>query len=601
MSIFRLLGKAFHFIGTCLSYFNKTVLYVFEFIVIVALIAGAFSLIRQPQIPSNSVLVLNLEGTVKEMPLTDRTIPMALGSSSSGISLHELMATLEKAAKDPSIAGVLLKLDKLDRVGLASIGEIGKALDRYKTSGKPLWAWGTNFSQVQYALATHANEIYMHPMGEVLVKGLASNRLYYGELLNALGINVHVFKAGAYKSFPESFISNKPSKEWLESERHWLNDEWLTLTQEMENSRGLMPGTINQYIESLPEKLQQAQGDLASAALNANLIDGAQTFDQMIKTIENKVNKGKSKKVNLVDYSDYVSELNTQNGSIAVIVAEGEIREGQSQSGVMGAETLVKLIDQARENQDIKALVLRVNSPGGSAVASELIRHALERTQASKPVIVSMGDMAASGGYWISMGANKVVASEATITGSIGVFGLAPTFEKSLQLAKIGQGSVATTWLANAERLTQPMDPRLESILTQSVERTYSNFINVVAKARNLSTQSVQSVAQGRVWTGKQALKHHLVDQIGDFDTAISLARSLAKLSPQTQCVYLVEQQTDFSSLIKDEISDWFNPLGFFGISDNAQKDLKGNQTLLQSILQQRNHAVYAHSLLMPI
>ena len=601
MSIFRLLGKAFHFIGTCLSYFNKTVLYVFEFIVIVALIAGAFSLIRQPQIPSNSVLVLNLEGTVKEMPLTDRTIPMALGSSSSGISLHELMATLEKAARDPSIAGVLLKLDKLDRVGLASIGEIGQALDRYKTSGKPLWAWGTNFSQVQYALATHANEIYMHPMGEVLVKGLASNRLYYGELLNALGINVHVFKAGAYKSFPESFVSNKPSKEWLESERHWLNDEWLTLTQEMENSRGLMPGTINQYIESLPEKLHQAQGDLASAALNANLIDGAQTFDQMIKTIENKVNKGKSEKVNLVDYSDYASELNTQNGSIAVIVAEGEIREGQSQSGVMGAETLVKLIDQARENQDIKALVLRVNSPGGSAVASELIRHALERTQASKPVIVSMGDMAASGGYWISMGANKVVASEATITGSIGVFGLAPTFEKSLQLAKIGQGSVATTWLANAERLTQPMDPRLESILTQSVGRTYSNFINVVAKARNLSTQSVQSVAQGRVWTGKQALKHHLVDQIGDFDTAVSLARSLAKLGPKTQCVYLVEQQTDFSSLIKDEISDWFNPLGFFGISGDAQNDLKGTQTLLQSILQQRNHAVYAHSLLMPI
>ena len=226
MFIFRWIGKACHFVATCLKYFNKTVLYVLELIVIVVLVAGLFSFFHTPQIQPNSILLLDLQGTVKESPTNEAALPIALAPANSSVSLHELLATIDKAAKDPLVSGVLLKLDGLDKVGLASTIEIGKALDRYKTSGKPIWAWGTNFSQTQYAIAAHANEIYMHPMGEVFVKGLASNRLYYGDLLKALGVNVHVFKAGAYKSFPESFIANKPSKEWIESERFWLDDAW---------------------------------------------------------------------------------------------------------------------------------------------------------------------------------------------------------------------------------------------------------------------------------------------------------------------------------------------------------------------------------------
>ena len=598
MFIFRWIAKIFRAIGTALSYFNKALLYALEIIIVVAVIISVFSMTKSPQVQPNSILVLDLEGTIKELPSADMGLSPVLANAPSNVSLHELLATLDKASKDPMIDGVLLKLDKLQRVGMASIEEIGKALERYKTSGKPIWAWGTNFTQSQYALASHANEIYMHPMGEVLVKGLASNRLYYGELLNTLGIKVHVFKAGAYKSFPESFVSSKPSKEWIESERFWLTDAWETLSHQIESSRGLMPGFIDQYISSLDSRVVEAGGDLARTALQANLIDGTLTYDQMQKTIASKLNRAENKNLHFVSYTEYKDNLNTQHGEIAVIIAEGEIQEGQSQSGITGAETLVSLIDQARGNPSVKALVLRVNSPGGSAVASELIRHAIETTKSEKPVIVSMGDLAASGGFWISMGASKVLAASSTITGSIGVFGLAPTFENTLKLAKIGQGTVATTWLANAERLTQPMDPRLETIFTQSVAKTYANFVNIVAQSRKLTPAYVQTVAQGRVWTGSQAAKRKLVDEIGDFQDAIKLARSLAHLDNNAGFVYLIEPNADLGSILKESIGDWISPLGQLGLTEEIRSELKHSQRLLQNEMNAKLFNVYAHSLL---
>lgn len=598
MFIFRWIAKIFRAIGTALSYFNKALLYALEIIIVVAVIISVFSMTKSPQVQPNSILVLDLEGTIKELPSADMGLSPVLANAPSNVSLHELLATLDKASKDPMIDGVLLKLDKLQRVGMASIEEIGKALERYKTSGKPIWAWGTNFTQSQYALASHANEIYMHPMGEVLVKGLASNRLYYGELLNTLGIKVHVFKAGAYKSFPESFVSSKPSKEWIESERFWLTDAWETLSHQIESSRGLMPGFIDQYISSLDSRVIEAGGDLARTALQANLIDGTLTYDQMQKTIASKLNRAENKNLHFVSYTEYKDNLNTQHGEIAVIIAEGEIQEGQSQSGITGAETLVSLIDQARGNPSVKALVLRVNSPGGSAVASELIRHAIETTKSEKPVIVSMGDLAASGGFWISMGASKVLAASSTITGSIGVFGLAPTFENTLKLAKIGQGTVATTWLANAERLTQPMDPRLETIFTQSVAKTYANFVNIVAQSRKLTPAYVQTVAQGRVWTGSQAAKRKLVDEIGDFQDAIKLARSLAHLDNNADFVYLIEPNADLGSILKESIGDWISPLGQLGLTEEIRSELKHSQQLLQNEMNAKLFNVYAHSLL---
>ena len=581
---FKLIGKIFHAIGAfCLGCIGLGIVLILGY--------GFLSAFYQPSLPKHSVLVLDLTGEIRELP-TDNALSMQLLGSSEPMDtvLYDVIASLDSAAKDDHIDAVLLKLDQLSGAGINSVREIGLALDRFKTSGKPIFAWGTNFSQVQYSIAAHANEIYLHPMGFVGVKGLSSDRLYYGDLLKSLGVNIHVFKAGAYKSFPESFTRNSPSKEWIEAESYWLNDAWHSLTTDIERSRGLIPGSVNRYINTLVENVRHSQGNLAQSALQSSLIDGIKTYDSTKRYIEEKLSKGTQSEFNFVSVYDYSSTLWTPiSAPVAVLIAEGEIREGESEPGVVGAETLIDQIQTLKEQADVKALVLRVNSPGGSAVASEMIREALDQfKKAGKPVVVSMGDMAASGGYWISMAGSEIVASPVTITGSIGVFGLAPTFEKTLDKVQIGHGSVGTTWLANAEKLTGPLDPRLESVLTQSVARTYKDFTKLVSQSRSLPINQVLAVAQGRVWTGQQALDRHLVDRLGDFNAAIDRARVLAKLPQNANYVIANSQAEDVSSLLRGSLRKWTVPLSALGLD-----------TLLSNV-QQFNltePGLYAHSL----
>ena len=566
MFIFRWIGKVISLIWKALNLLRQTIANVILVMAFIALGIWASTFFDGPSLRANTVLVLDLSGRIVEQkPHAPFLGDALLGDERHDTDLHDVIETLKSAQKDRSIAGLLLRLDDLEASGVASSRELGAAIDRFKQSGKTVWAWGTNFTQAQYGIATHASEIYLHPMGEIEVKGLGSNRLYYGELLNKLGVNVHVFKAGAYKSFPESFILNAPSKEALAAEKVWLFDAWKTYATDMEGSRGLMPGAIDAYIEELPQRVRNARGDMAQAAINAGLIDGVKTIEEVKDYIEARLGKGKKIEANFVSYLHYGEGLNhiATPGSIAVIVAEGEIHTGPSDVGIIGSKTLLEQIQTAVDDANIKAIILRVNSPGGSAVASELIRGSLETAKKKgKPVVVSMGNTAASGGYWISMGATRVIADPATITGSIGVFGLAPTFEKSLGLAKIGQGGIGTTWLANAGKPTQPLDPRLADILTQNVERTYNNFLTVVAKARKLTINDVHQVAQGRVWTGSQALKHGLVDELGGMHEAFEAARKLAQLPTSTRLVYVSETPMNLASMVRQSLKPLKDPLG---------------------------------------
>ena len=500
MFIFRWLKKFWQLLVNILSWFNKTILIVLEILLIVGVCLLVYTMTSAPKVKNDTVLVLDLEGELQEEAQVQTTLSSSVLGHIPGTSLHDVLQVLDTAAKDPRIEGILLKLDGIDKAGLASLSEIGLALDRFKASGKPVWAWGTNFSQEQYAIAAHANEIYVHPMGQVIVKGLSSSRLYYGDLLKSLGVTIHVFKAGDFKSYPESFTQRTPSYQWIESEQYWLTDAWRHLSGTIENARGLIPGSVNQFINTLPNRIEQTHGNMAQTALNASLIDGVKTYDEMITHMETRLGRHQPKDIHLMSYLDYVSNVptNISSHNVAVIIAEGEIRDGISEPGIIGAETLVKVIENIGKDPSISAVVLRLNSPGGSAVASELIRHALlQLRQKGKPVVVSMSDVAASGGYWISAGATEIIASETTLTGSIGVFGLAPTFENSLSLAKIGQGRVSTNWLAGADKPTHAMDARLARILNSTVERTYDDFCNIVAQARQLNVKEVQAVAQG--------------------------------------------------------------------------------------------------------
>lgn len=602
MFIFRWLKKFWQLLVNILSWFNKTILIVLEILLIVGVCLLVYTMTSAPKVKNDTVLVLDLEGELQEEAQVQTTLSSSVLGHIPGTSLHDVLQVLDTAAKDPRIEGILLKLDGIDKAGLASLSEIGLALDRFKASGKPVWAWGTNFSQEQYAIAAHANEIYVHPMGQVIVKGLSSSRLYYGDLLKSLGVTIHVFKAGDFKSYPESFTQRTPSYQWIESEQYWLTDAWRHLSGTIENARGLIPGSVNQFINTLPNRIEQTHGNMAQTALNASLIDGVKTYDEMITHMETRLGRHQPKDIHLMSYLDYVSNVptNISSHNVAVIIAEGEIRDGISEPGIIGAETLVKVIENIGKDPSISAVVLRLNSPGGSAVASELIRHALlQLRQKGKPVVVSMSDVAASGGYWISAGATEIIASETTLTGSIGVFGLAPTFENSLSLAKIGQGRVSTNWLAGADKPTHAMDARLAQILNSTVERTYDDFCNIVAQARQLNVKEVQAVAQGRVWTGAQALERKLVDRVGSFNDALARARELGKLPAGSGVIYFGSQPSDMGSWIKGLARQWNNPLGFIStqLPQVVQDDVYGFKTVLETSFKDGQCTVFAHSL----
>ena len=599
MFIFRWLKKFWQLLVNILSWFNKTILIVLEILLIVGVCLLVYTMTSAPKVKNDTVLVLDLEGELQEEAQVQTTLSSSVLGHIPGTSLHDVLQVLDTAAKDPRIEGILLKLDGIDKAGLASLSEIGLALDRFKASGKPVWAWGTNFSQEQYAIAAHANEIYVHPMGQVIVKGLSSSRLYYGDLLKSLGVTIHVFKAGDFKSYPESFTQRTPSYQWIESEQYWLTDAWRHLSGTIENARGLIPGSVNQFINTLPNRIEQTHGNMAQTALNASLIDGVKTYDEMITHMETRLGRHQPKDIHLMSYLDYVSNVptNISSHNVAVIIAEGEIRDGISEPGIIGTETLVKVIENIGKDPSISAVVLRLNSPGGSAVASELIRHALlQLRQKGKPVVVSMSDVAASGGYWISAGATEIIASE---TGSIGVFGLAPTFENSLSLAKIGQGRVSTNWLAGADKPTHAMDARLARILNSTVERTYDDFCNIVAQARQLNVKEVQAVAQGRVWTGAEALERKLVDRVGSFNDALARARELGKLPAGSGVIYFGSQPSDMGSWIKGLARQWNNPLGFIStqLPQVVQDDVYGFKTVLETSFKDGQCTVFAHSL----
>lgn len=602
MFIFRWLKKFWQLLVNILSWFNKTILIVLEILLIIGVCLLVYTMTSAPEVKNDTVLVLDLEGELQEEVQVQTAFSSSVLGHIPGTSLHDVLQVLDTAAKDPRIEGILLKLDGIDKAGLASLSEIGLALDRFKACGKPVWAWGTNFSQEQYAIAAHANEIYVHPMGQVIVKGLSSSRLYYGDLLNSLGVTIHVFKAGDFKSYPESFTQRTPSRQWIESEQYWLTDAWRHLSGAIENARGLMPGSVNQFINTLPDRIEQTHGNMAQTALNASLIDGVKTYDEMITHMETRLGRHQPKDIHLMSYLDYVSNVpvNISSHNVAVVIAEGEIRDGLSEPGIIGAETLVELIENIGEDPSISVVVLRLNSPGGSAVASELIRHALvQLRQKGKPVVVSMSDVAASGGYWISAGATEIIASETTLTGSIGVFGLAPTFENSLSLAKIGQGRVSTNWLAGADKPTHAMDARLARILNSTVERTYDDFCNIVAQARQLNVKEVQAVAQGRVWTGAQALERKLVDRVGSFNDALARARELGKLPAGSGVIYFGSQPSDMGSWIKGMARQWNNPLGFIStqLPQVVQDDVYSFKTVLETSFKDGQCTVFAHSL----
>ena len=526
----------------------------FNLLLLALLGAGLWAVLKPgaPALQPKTALVLDIGGTLVEqradLSVRDQLLGQAQDKASDQTRLRDVVAVLDAAAKDEHISHALLMLDGLTGAGLPTLREVALALERFKAAGKPVYAWGSEYDQRQYFLAAHATEVWLHPMGHVYIEGYGRYRTYYKDLFDKVGISANVVRAGKYKNAAETYSASGPSPETLESEGALWGTLWASYTATVEKARKQPAGSVAAAIDSLPASLAATKGDAARWALQRQWVDALKTRDEMrallidkgAKDDEAKDEQGASfRQVSLAGYLGRIKPR-SDGDAVGVVVAQGAISDGRAAPGSIGGLSTAELIRKAREDDKIKALVLRVDSPGGSAFGSELVRRELELTRkAGKPVVVSMGNLAASGGYWISMAADEVIADEATITGSIGVVGLLPTAQGAMDKLGIRTGGTTTTWLAGAYDPKRALDPRFAQLIQTVVDGAYGQFTTLVATARKSTPEKIHALAQGRVWSGRDALGHGLVDRLGSFNDAVASAAKLGKMADAPRLQYV--------------------------------------------------------------
>jgi protease-4 len=519
---------------------------IFVIIVVVIIIAMRTSALK---VEDHTALVLNPKGNIVEQYTADaaqRAFSGAFGDKVREIQLRDILRAIEAATGDAHIDRIVIEPDEISGVGISTLREIGAALDRFKAAGKEIIAVSNGMTQGQYYLAAHANRILLHPGSEegVLLTGFGAYRMYFKQALDWLGVDVHLFRVGEFKSFAEPYIRNDESPEAREADLYWMGGVWNDFLKDIATQRHLDAAQLTAQINDYANVIKSAGGDMAKVALDMKLVDELATHDQAVSAL---IAKGapEDHTFRQIGFQEYSSQVERQAAldtrpQVAVVVAEGEILGGDQPPGTVGGESTAKLIREARQDNAIKAVVLRVNSPGGDAFASELIRREVELTKAAhKPVIVSMGDVAASGGYWISMDGDQIYAEPTTITGSIGIFGL--FFGIPNTLAKIGihTDGVGTTPLAGALDPRRPLDPKVGETVQALIDKGYQDFIGHVAAARHKTKEEIDAIARGRVWSGQQALDRGLVDKIGGLEDAGAAAAQRANLGTDYRLRYI--------------------------------------------------------------
>lgn len=529
-------------------------------VVLIFVVAAAIGSRSTGIVEAGSVLLLRPDGQlVEQYPDPVRRAFSALsGNDTKQVQVRDLVRAIDAAAADKRITRIVLNPDQLQAGGFAALREVGAAMDRFRTSGKPITVWAANLDQGQYYLAAHANQILLDPNGSVMATGLANYRLFYKDLLDKLGVEVHLFRVGQFKSAAEPFILDHASPESKDADAFYLGGLWATWIDEVAVLRKIDPALLRKQIDSTPQAIVAAQGDVAKLALDEHLVDGLATESQMVQMLrKDGVPAGKRDEgFRQVQLPRYLAQLSNESPldstpGIAVVVAEGEIVGGKRPQGSIGGESTAALIRNARTSKKTRALVLRVNSPGGEVYAAEQIRREVELTRAAGiPVIVSMGDVAASGGYWISMNANRIFAEPNTITGSIGIFGMFYTVPGALDKIGVHSDGVSVGPLAGSFDVTRPLDPNIALVVQAIIDKGYRDFVGGVARARNKPFAGIDAIAQGRVWTGTQALERGLVDQLGGLHDAIAEARSEARLDAKAPVRYIEPDVGNFGRFL---------------------------------------------------
>ncbi|EBE1316272.1 signal peptide peptidase SppA [Salmonella enterica] len=540
-TLWRFIAGFFKWTWRVLNFVREMVLNLF-FIFLVLVGVGIWMQIgngSNSEQTARGALLLDISGVIVDKPSTNHRLGalgrQLFGASSDRLqenSLFDIVNAIRQAKDDRNITGIVLDLKNFTGADQPSMRYIGKALREFRDSGKPVFAMGENYSQGQYYLASFANKIWLSPQGQVDLHGFATNGLYYKTLLDKLKVSTHVFRVGTYKSAVEPFIRDDMSPAAREADSRWIGELWQNYLHTVSANRQISPQQLFPGAQAIIDGLTSVGGDTAKYALDHKLVDALASSADVEKALTKQFGWSKTENnYRAISYYDYSLKTPADTGgTIAVIFANGAIMDGEETPGNVGGDTTASQIRDARLDPKVKAIVLRVNSPGGSVNASEVIRAELAAARAAgKPVVVSMGGMAASGGYWISTPANYIVASPSTLTGSIGIFGVINTVENSLSSIGVHSDGVSTSPLADIS-MTKALSPEVQQMMQLSIEYGYKRFITLVADARKRTPEQIDKIAQGHVWTGEDAKANGLVDSLGDFDDAVAKAAELAKL-----------------------------------------------------------------------
>jgi protease-4 len=550
-----------HFINGSRKVFLNLLFLLFVYLVYIIAIQSPEMFRLKP----DSTLVIRPYGNIVEQYTTtpmDRAFQEATGQEPSETRLRDMLEAIHRAAGDSDITQLVIDPNFIWGVGLATLNDLGQALDAFRSTGKPVIALADNLGQNQYYLASFADEIWLNPNGAIWIDGYSSYRQFYREGLEKLAVEINLFRVGKYKSAMDPYIRDDMSAEAKEAGRFWLNNLWQQYVEGVAKHRGLIVKSLQESIDDMPDQIESVDGDFAQYALNLGLVDRLMTAPEARQELARRGTPDQAgdsyRAVDMQDYLDQTKSARHSSGAkrIAIVVAEGEIVRGSQPGGRIGSISTAEQLRRVARDDKVAAVVLRVNSPGGEVFASETLRLELQQVrEAGKTVVVSMGNVAASGGYWISMAADEVWASPATITGSIGVFGMLPTFAGTLEKIGVHTDGFGTTQMAGKLRLDRPLDADVARVFQSSTERMYRQFISLVSDSRGKLVEEVEELAQGRVWSGLQAAERGLVDKTGTFQDAIEASARIAGLGDSYQIEWVEPEKSALDEFFADFVS----------------------------------------------
>lgn len=546
-SVMRLLSMVWNAVDSV-----RKLLHLFFLLLLTAVFISAISGTGPQVLPADTALTIRPSGQLVDQlqgDAYDRAIEELMDQPRLQTLVGDVVDALNYAASDDRINAVHLELSGLGGGGMSKLERIAAAMENFRGSGKPLIASADFMSQGALFLAAHADEVYMHPEGLVLLQGFGRYRNYFADAIEKLRLDWNIFRVGTHKSYVEPFTRMDMSPEDRESTTRLIGQLWTRYTSRIESERELEAGSLQDYVDNFAGAIEAAGGDPAVAAVANGLVDDLLThveLDELMRSHVATAEDGTYRRVEMGDYLPQMRMMDTdvvRSDNVALIVAAGEILVGEQPPGTIGAESVAALLHEAKEDDSIRAVVLQVDSPGGSAFASDIIANAIEEVQVSgKPVIVSMSSTAASGGYWISAGADRILASPVTITGSIGIFGMFPTYQRAADYLGIATDGVGTTALAGQFRPDREMSDDAKQLFQLIIEDGYDDFISRVAEYRSMDKDAVDAIAQGRVWTGQDALERGLVDELGTLEDAIATAADIAGLDADAYGIVRLEK-----------------------------------------------------------